>query len=320
MSVRTEMRLADLILSRDTLQERLGSLWHRYEASIDRLAALDHLYHPESDPVSGPVTKGGVLSVTAKTRWIKERLRTVPKVVADNVADYVWHKGIGHPSELPALNPPFPEFWVETRIPASGNTYWVGALFLVNGDTERGWTYEVHGFQSDSGGEALADQMPLRFQVTPDGAGMKFDELWDASRALTKEGEESVEHDHRIGYVTLLAAISFLNCSNTQQVLVRRPLRDRKFGSTRGPKPLLTYRLIHVVAEQKVTKTQRWAEAGDDEGTALHICRGHFRTYTGDAPLFGKYVGTFWVPAHARGDAKHGLTIRDYVVHPEGRK
>lgn len=42
------------------------------------------------------------------------------------------------------------------------------------------------------------------------------------------------------------------------------------------------------------------------------LVRGHFKTYTEEAPLFGKLTGTFWVPSHARGDASLGLAEKDY--------
>lgn len=49
----------------------------------------------------------------------------------------------------------------------------------------------------------------------------------------------------------------------------------------------------------------------------LHLRRGNFATYTEDAPLFGKFTGTFWRPATAVGEAKNGTVIKDYKVIPE---
>jgi hypothetical protein len=48
---------------------------------------------------------------------------------------------------------------------------------------------------------------------------------------------------------------------------------------------------------------------------ALHICRGHFRTYTPDKPLFGKVTGTIFVPMHARGSAQEGIVVQNYKVN-----
>jgi len=49
---------------------------------------------------------------------------------------------------------------------------------------------------------------------------------------------------------------------------------------------------------------------------ALHIVRGNFATYTESNPLFGKFTGTYWRPAHVRGDKKHGEIVKDYNVKP----
>jgi hypothetical protein len=47
---------------------------------------------------------------------------------------------------------------------------------------------------------------------------------------------------------------------------------------------------------------------------ALHICRGHFKTFTEDAPLFGKRVGTYWWASQVRGKAEEGVVEKDYRV------
>jgi hypothetical protein len=52
--------------------------------------------------------------------------------------------------------------------------------------------------------------------------------------------------------------------------------------------------------------------AGDEK--RLHIVRGHFKTYTEEAPLFGRTVGIIWVPCHARGNAALGIVEKDYSL------
>ena len=49
----------------------------------------------------------------------------------------------------------------------------------------------------------------------------------------------------------------------------------------------------------------------------LHLRRGSFARYTEDAPLFGKYVGTFWRPHTTVGDRKQGEVVKDYQVEVE---
>jgi hypothetical protein len=48
---------------------------------------------------------------------------------------------------------------------------------------------------------------------------------------------------------------------------------------------------------------------------AFHLCRGHFRTYDENSKgLFGRYKGTFWVPAHTRGDEQLGKIGKQYTI------
>lgn len=49
----------------------------------------------------------------------------------------------------------------------------------------------------------------------------------------------------------------------------------------------------------------------------LHLVRGHLKRYTAEKPLFGKYIGTFYVPAHTRGETENGVIDKDYRVVTE---
>jgi hypothetical protein len=45
-----------------------------------------------------------------------------------------------------------------------------------------------------------------------------------------------------------------------------------------------------------------------------HQVRGHFRYYTEERPLFGRYSGMIWVPDHERGSDQLGHIQKDYDV------
>ena len=57
-----------------------------------------------------------------------------------------------------------------------------------------------------------------------------------------------------------------------------------------------------------------WCEFG--EMTRAHLVRGHFATFTEDAPAFGKPwgIGRFWIPPHIRGDESKGIVEKEYVL------
>lgn len=115
----------------------------------------------------------------------------------------------------------------------------------------------------------------------------------------------------------LLMGLAFMNCKNVS-VVENQP--DRRINRERrdaGLKPFVRYHTINIEPMKKVLRTEGNIET---EGIkkALHICRGHFATYSEERPLFGKVSGTFWVPAHVRGSADKGVVFSDYKVNPKG--
>lgn len=113
-----------------------------------------------------------------------------------------------------------------------------------------------------------------------------------------------------------ILALAFMNCKNVKmrEVLPDAPL-SKKHQKKHGV-PLVKYRVLEIDAGRTVMKGgSRSVNDGDSE-RSLHICRGHFRTYTADAPMFGHYVGNVWCPQHMRGNEKHGTIVKDYAVNP----
>jgi len=56
------------------------------------------------------------------------------------------------------------------------------------------------------------------------------------------------------------------------------------------------------------------SDSSGDLLRALYICRGHFKKYDENHPLFGKITGTFWWSAHVRGNAAFGFVEKEYAV------
>ncbi len=114
-----------------------------------------------------------------------------------------------------------------------------------------------------------------------------------------------------------LLGISFMHCKNVSTNVNELPVQVQKKRIRRGKKPLKTYYTLSI---------EPMAKALDREGEArktgikqaLHICRGHFATYSDEKPLFGKYAGTFWKPQHVKGSKQHGEVVKDYAVKAPG--
>lgn len=115
----------------------------------------------------------------------------------------------------------------------------------------------------------------------------------------------------RLALRRLGLGISFCHCKNVTKEHVLSDRGERWHRRTKVPRD--RFYTLKINPMKEVLKRE-----GDSERTgikkALHICRGHFATYSPDSPLFGKFVGTYWRPDHARGSADNGTVRKDYAV------
>jgi hypothetical protein len=111
-----------------------------------------------------------------------------------------------------------------------------------------------------------------------------------------------------------LLAFAFLSAKNT--IIVENDPRPRK--TRRKPKKghsETTYKTLEIRPLADVLRV-RGRAAGTGPGLKkVTIARGHFRTYTESGKLFGKHVGTFWIPSHVRGSkGKTGPDDREIKI------
>lgn len=113
-----------------------------------------------------------------------------------------------------------------------------------------------------------------------------------------------------------LLTLVFLHCKNvTTEVVTPDPALVKR-RRERGRPPLCRYTTVQVHAfgnraAPRATSGQR------DTLQGHHIVRGHFKHYTPDKKLFGKFVGTYWWAMHAAGSKDAGRILKDYVIKPD---
>lgn len=75
----------------------------------------------------------------------------------------------------------------------------------------------------------------------------------------------------------------------------------------------IKYYTLNVV---KPGKQYESSSSGDEHQgiMPLHLCRGHLKHFTEEKPLFGKYPGTFFIPAHVRGHKENGTIKKNYKL------
>lgn len=110
-----------------------------------------------------------------------------------------------------------------------------------------------------------------------------------------------------------LLTVAFMNCKNVVRHDVTESEGPAAKWIRRMKAPTIRYHVLDINPMKEVLTTEGGLEHNGLK-KALHICRGHFATYTEERPLFGRITGTFWKPAHVRGSIEHGAVVKDYRV------
>lgn len=123
---------------------------------------------------------------------------------------------------------------------------------------------------------------------------------------LIKEG------DYAAPFLTVLEYfILLLNCKNITTESNKPSDFLNKARKKRGKQELFTYKTLKLLLPGKKEKHILINEP-TGEHNRIHLCRGHFKEYTREAPLFGKITGLWWWQPTVRGKNKNGIVIKDY--------
>jgi hypothetical protein len=111
----------------------------------------------------------------------------------------------------------------------------------------------------------------------------------------------------------LLKINSLLNCVNVVKIKNNHSTKLQKTRIKKGKLPLQSYYTLQLKGVSK--KYENLMTGLDPQWTnRIHLCRGHFKRYTEDNPLFGKYTGLWWWQPAVRGKNKKGIIFKDYEL------
>lgn len=113
-------------------------------------------------------------------------------------------------------------------------------------------------------------------------------------------------------------AFSLSHCKNIELVTDSTDLSKPNIRRQNSNRSLL-YQYKSVQLSDKTQKKYQRGDVATDENDSrsvrFHMCKGHFRTYTPDNPLFGRLAGKFWVPQHTKGTKDVGTVIKTYTAN-----
>jgi hypothetical protein len=101
-----------------------------------------------------------------------------------------------------------------------------------------------------------------------------------------------------------------LNCKN---IIEKNNVPSASLNAARrvrGRQELFTYKTLQV----DIGRNGGGTNGINLYHNRLHLCRGHFKRYTDDNPLFGKYTGLYWWQPQLRGKNKDGMVVKDYDI------
>ncbi|WP_327096980.1 hypothetical protein OIE68_45140 [Nocardia vinacea] len=135
----------------------------------------------------------------------------------------------------------------------------------------------------------------------------------DATGNISSEDREALQATVLPG----LLAVGLMNCRNVEVSESRdrdRSQRKQRSGTHKPPKPLRH----HVITLPGISRPRTSGEVRSAAGgpAPWHLVRGHFKTFTDEAPLMGKHVGTYWWQPTVRGRKEDGVIETSYKVAP----
>lgn len=259
---------------------------------------------------------------------------TALMVDASEMMDFL-PTGIDHPSFVEKTGPVRPgaeAVWIEAEVPdglpSRPNIRRIGAMvhrsttrtnFMVQPWTGADHEYWIEAYLRDSDGLSTRLEQDVRFRLDDRGflAGLEFmayrsvlrpgGPLGDSKSMFTsgydvEDGQApAVEAMNRVFF-----ALALMNCRNVT-------LRERGSRGPAGQGP--TGDAFHEVVIDGNSHGQAGSAGFAGDGTGRrHLARGHFKTFTEEAPLLGKHVGTYWWGWQVRGQEGNGSIEKTYTL------
>lgn len=232
---------------------------------------------------------------------------------ANSVRDYLWHQSDGKQFSTECVLPPFETTFVEFLLPVTDSKLMSAKGLLCIRDlkpTDGEYTFYIY-FVDDFGWMGSKNFWVMKTDTQGcliNGKG-EFHHSGNSDELLGWEFQSLAS--------VALMTFALLHCKNiglaTNRALENHSrIFEREFGN-----PLTDYKTLTI------KPFGNKSEGNDNKPfqglMPLHLRRGHFVTYTEDAPAFGKPwgIGTFWKEAVVVGEAKNGVVVKDYEVKPD---
>jgi hypothetical protein len=263
------------------------------------------------------------------------QLVTVPVIVGDDVAAYAASlpKGTHMDDVVSTMAPPFGKFFVEfQKVRTDYICHAWGALVSATDDQNQiqqfegdsgkpRWLLKLESFLEEEKGRPFGPVATHYVGLAEDGTWFRHAHgaVWWCGGPVTMSEQPPPEVVQNWGdfvaqlMFPVLLSISLMHCKNVQLRAVDPPEKLSRRHRREHGRELVRYHVLEVDSIRRILDKYRKGDR-EDLRRALHICRGHFKTFTPDAPLLGRHIGQYWWEPHVRGSKESGVVLKDYRV------
>jgi len=112
--------------------------------------------------------------------------------------------------------------------------------------------------------------------------------------------------------LTILNFVLLLLCC--KNIIIKNNYPENKGFKSKTSKKKFKYKTLKVRLPSQRSSTNKKQKQFNI--VPLHLCRGHFKTFTKRKPLFGKYVGRYFWQPQLRGNKDLGVIQKEYKIKP----
>jgi hypothetical protein len=107
--------------------------------------------------------------------------------------------------------------------------------------------------------------------------------------------------------------VRLLNCKNIQTEKIQPPAKLNKKRIRSGKQSIFDYHILNLVLPSNKKRGYQEQQVPLSHNR-VHLCRGHFKEYTKEHPLFGRHTGLYWWEPSVRGQNRDGVVMKDYNI------
>lgn len=172
--------------------------------------------------------------------------------------------------------------------------------------------YDLFSFVRHTARPDLLNGWHMIENVTSFQDGKRYGGYWS---------EDNISDKQKIASYSIVKSVAclvkrsmlLLNCKNIQTEKITAPETLNKKRRKNGKQEIFDYHVLNVVVPSN-NKRGYQEKSTPLSHNRVHLCRGHFKEYTTEHPLFGKYTGLYWWQPSVRGQNKDGIVMKDYNI------